>query len=155
MKRSLLYPLSLLLIVSLCSCERPPAPANHVAPVHHHIAPHGGLLVEVGSHQFNLELLHETATGKLTLYMLDAHAEHFVRIAMRSIDVTVHAGNQIRSLTLKPVANPATGETVGATSQFEAQADWLQTVGEISGIITDLDINGVKFSGIPFGLAPH
>ena len=150
MKRSLLYAMGLLIAGFLCSCERPPAPANHVAPVHHHTAPHGGLLVEVGSHQFNLELLHDAATGTLTLYTLDAHAEHFIRTAMKAIDVTLHTGGQVRSLTLKPVANPATGETVGATSQYEAQADWLKAAGEISGIITELDFNGVKFSGVPF-----
>jgi hypothetical protein len=150
MKRTILYTLCLFLAGFLGSCERPPAPANHVAPVHHHTAPHGGLLVEVGSHQFNVELLHDAATGMLTLYMLDAHAENFVRTAMKSIDVTLHAGGQIRSLTLKPVANPATGETVGATSQYEAQADWLKTTEKFSGIITDLDFNGTQFSGLPF-----
>jgi hypothetical protein len=155
MKRSLLCTLCLLLAGLLSSCERPPAPAEHVAPTHHHTAPHGGVLVEVGSHQFNLELLHDAATGTLTLYTLDAHAENFVRTAMRAIDVTLHAGGQIRSLTLKPVANPATGETVGATSQYEVQDDWLKASGEISGIITELDFNGTKFSGIPFASTKH
>ena len=155
MKRSLLCTLCLLLAGLLSSCERPPAPAEHVAPAHHHTAPHGGLLVEVGSHQFNLELLHDAANGTLILYTLDAHAENFVRTAMRAIDVTLHAGGQIRSLTLKPVANPATGETVGATSQYEVQDDWLKASGEISGIITELDFNGTKFSGIPFASTKH
>jgi hypothetical protein len=155
MKRSLLCTLCLLLAGLLSSCERPPAPAEHVAPAHHHTAPHGGLLVEVGSHQFNLELLHDAANGTLTLYTLDAHAENFVRTAMRAIDVTLHAGGQIRSLTLKPVANPATGETVGATSQYEVQDDWLKASGEISGIITELDFNGTRFSGIPFASTKH
>jgi hypothetical protein len=155
MKRSLLCTLCLLLAGLLSSCERPPAPAEHVAPTHHHTAPHGGVLVEVGSHQFNLELLHDAATGTLTLYTLDAHAENFVRTAMRAIDVTLHAGGQIRSLTLKSVANPATGETVGATSQYEVQDDWLKASGEISGIITELDFNGTKFSGIPFASTKH
>jgi hypothetical protein len=74
---------------------------------------------------------------------------------MRAIDVTLHAGGQIRSLTLKSVANPATGETVGATSQYEVQDDWLKASGEISGIITELDFNGTKFSGIPFASTKH
>ena len=155
MKRSLLCTLCLLLAGLLSSCERKPSPAVQVESAHHHTAPHGGLLVEVGSHQFNLELLHDAATGTLTLYTLDAHAENFVRTAMRAIDVTLHAGGQIRSLTLKSVANPATGETVGATSQYEVQDDWLKASGEISGIITELDFNGTKFSGIPFASTKH
>lgn len=152
MKRLLLYALCLLFAGLLSSCERTPAPAEPVKSTHHHTAPHGGILVEVGTHQYNLELLHDAATGTLTLYTLDAHAENFVRTAMKTIDVTLHAGGQIRSLTLTPVANPATGETVGATSQYEVQADWLKISGDISGIITDVDFNGAKFSAIAFSL---
>ena len=32
-----------------------------------------------------------------------------------------------RKLTLNAVASPATGETVGNTSQFDGGADWLKT----------------------------
>jgi len=44
-----------------------------------------------------------------------------------------------------------TGETVGNTSQFEAQADWLKTAGEFAGIVT-VEIKGSKFEKISFVL---
>jgi len=69
---------------------------------------------------------------------------------MQAIDVTINAGGQIRNLTLRPVANPATGESVGATAQYEARADWLKTADKLSGIITEIEVNGAKFSGLPF-----
>ena len=48
---------------------------------HVHVAPHGGQLLEVGEHGsgFNLELLLHP-DGFLKIYVLDAHAENFVRI---------------------------------------------------------------------------
>jgi hypothetical protein len=54
-------------------------------------------------------------------------------------------------LTLAAVANPATGETVGNTSQFEIQADWLKTSGAFSGIVT-VEIKGTKFEKVSFAL---
>ena len=46
--------------------------------------------------------------------------------------------------------NSATGETVGDTSCFEAQADWLKATGEFSAEIVSLEIRGSKFEGVKF-----
>lgn len=136
-----------------CGCERRSDHAdgaghNHT---HQHTAPHGGILSEVGDHQFNVELVHDAATGTLTLYTLDAHAENFVRIAMPAIELSVAVGGQARALTLLPVANAATGETVGATSQYQVQAEWLKDVSSLTGTLVLLDFNGAKFTQVPFG----
>lgn len=136
-----------------CGCGRPhehPETAGH-ASTHQHAAPHGGMLIEIGDHQFNVEIVHDAATGTLTLYTLDAHAENFVRTAMPAIELAVAVGGQTRSLTLLPVANAATGETVGATSQYEASTEWLKNASDLTGTIGLLDFNGVKFSQVPFG----
>jgi hypothetical protein len=53
---------------------------------------------------------------------------------------------------LQAVANPATGETVGNTSQFEATAPWLKDAGAITGELIRLEIRGATFSGLPFSL---
>lgn len=136
-----------------CGCERRPDHAEGAGAVHthQHAAPHGGMLVEVGNHQFNVEIVHDAATGTLTLYTLDAHAENFVRTAMPAIELSVTAGGQTRILTLHPVANAATGETVGATSQYQAEAAWLKGTSGLTGIITRLDFNGAAFEQVPFG----
>ena len=56
------------------------------------------------------------------------------------------AANQ--TIALKAIANPATGETVGDTAQFEAQADWLKSVGEFPGMVTSIDIKGTPFTNV-------
>ena len=119
---------------------------------HVHVAPHGGNLVEIGDHAYNVELLRDPATGKLTAWILDAHAENFVRIASPAIEVVAMPGGKFTPLSLAAVANPATGETVGSTSQFEVQADWLKTSGPFSGIVT-VEIKGTVFKDVAYSLA--
>lgn len=127
----------------------PAAPGGHV-----HTAPHGGTLVEIGAHAYNLELLLDSAAGRLTAWVLDAHAENFVRVKAPAIEIAAQVGTARRTLTLAAVANRATGETVGDTSQFEAQADWLKHTASFSGSITVLEIRGTKFERIAFNVVP-
>lgn len=146
----LLFPiLACLLLVVLPGCKRVD---NHGAAAggggHVHRAPHGGTLIEVGQHAYNLELVHDRAAGKLTVYVLDGHAENFVRIPAPQIELIAITGGERRPLALMAVANTATGETVGNTSQFEAQADWLKTVTEFPGTVTEVDIRGTKFRNL-------
>jgi hypothetical protein len=125
--------------------------ADHDHAKHFHTAPHGGTLVEIGEHAYNLELLRDPATGKLTAWVLDGHAENFVRIKAPSIELVAMPGGKFTPLSLKGVANPATGETATDTSQFEVQADWLKTAGEFAGIFT-IEIKGTKFEKVAFSL---
>lgn len=119
---------------------------------HVHKAPHGGLLVEVGQHAYNVEFVRDADAGKLTAYILDGHAENFVRLAMPAIELTAITGGEKKALKLTAVANAATGETVGNTSQYEAQADWLKKSGEFPGTIAALEIKGTTFRDIAFYL---
>ncbi len=122
--------------------------SGHSGGGHAHTAPHGGTLIELGEHAYNLELVRDAAAGKLTVYILDGHAENFVRIAAKEIEVVAIAGGQRRPLVLTAVANPATGETVGNTSQFEASADWLKSTAEFPGTVTAVDIRGTVFRNV-------
>jgi hypothetical protein len=117
---------------------------------HHHTAPHGGMLLEIGKHEYNLEFVVDTATGTLNVYVLDGHAENFVRISMDAIELIATVGPQTQKLVLQPVANNATGEKAGDTSQFQAQADWLKTTPVFDGIINELNIKGSRYSLLPF-----
>jgi hypothetical protein len=117
---------------------------------HHHTAPHGGMLLEIGKHEYNLEFVVDTATGTLNVYVLDGHAENFVRIAMDAIELIATVGPQTQKLVLQPVANNATGEKAGDTSQFQAQADWLKTTPVFDGVISELNIKGSRYSLLPF-----
>lgn len=117
---------------------------------HHHEAPHGGKLVELGSHEHNVEFVLDAAAGTLTAYVLDGHAENFVRIPSGSWKVEAKVGEKTVELSFAPQANAATGEVIGNTSQFVAQADWLKTAKEFSGTIKELDIRGKKYTNVAF-----
>ncbi|HEY0947294.1 MAG TPA: hypothetical protein VGD81_18565 [Opitutaceae bacterium] len=138
--------------LALAGCGKKAGPdadhAGHGAAHHEHAAPHGGTLVEVGEHQFNLEFLHDPAAGKLTLWVLDAHAENFVRIPMRTIQVIAGDGAVGQTVSLAAVANPATGETVGDTSQFEGTAPWLQDAKTAPVRLPSIEIRGVAFRDV-------
>ena len=133
-------------LMMFSGCSRPESASG--AGGHSHKAPHGGTLVEVGQHAYNIELVRDAAAGKLTGYVLDGHAENFVRITAPSIDLVAFTGGEKRPLSLRAVANPATGETVGDTSQFEAQADWLKNTAEFPGEIPAVEIRGTRFQRI-------
>jgi hypothetical protein len=142
------FPLALLatfLAVIVGGCSRPESSSGGG---HTHQAPHGGTLVEVGQHAYNLELVRDPAAGKLTAYVLDGHAENFIRISAPAIELTAFTGGEKRALTLRAVANSATGETVGDTSQFEGEADWLKNTGEFPGEIPAIEIRGTRFQNV-------
>lgn len=144
-------PLALFLAATLAAtftgCSKPES-ASSSGGGHVHRAPHGGTLVEVGEHTYNLELVRDSEAGKLTAYVLDGHAENFIRISAPVIEVVAITGGQKRPLSLRAVANSATGETVGDTSQFEAAADWLKNTGDFPGTIPSLEIRGTRFDNI-------
>ncbi|HRP03350.1 MAG TPA: hypothetical protein PLV87_00415 [Opitutaceae bacterium] len=121
---------------------------------HVHTAPHGGSLCALGDHQFNVEFVLDAMAGKLTAYALDAHAENFVRIAAPSLEIRVTTPAPSRTLILTAVANAATGETVGNTSQFEASADWLKGTANISGTLTRFEAQGTSFQNVPISILP-
>ena|SRR5687767_645301 len=146
MKLTLAAVLASFLLISLGACSRPESSSGGGG--HSHRAPHGGTLVEIGDHAYNLELVRDPAAGKLTAYVLDGHAENFIRITAPSIELVAFTGGERRPVSLRAVANPTTGETVGDTSQFEAQADWLKNTAEFPGEIPALEIRGTKFQRI-------
>lgn len=152
MKTTLRAALAGLLLCSLTACGKKDSHAGHNHSKHAHTAPHGGQLVELGDHAANLELVRDDAAGKLTAYLLDGHAENFVRVAAPSITITAYAAGQRHTVTLVAVANSATGETVGSTSQFEAAAPWLKDAGEFNGETGPIEIRGTKFGPAAFKL---
>jgi len=117
---------------------------------HHHTAPNGGTLVEIGDHQYNLEFVRDAAAGTLTAYVLDGHAEKFIRVSLTIIPIVATVGGVPQPLELKATASAATGEMVGDTSQFVAQADWLKTTESFDVVIPALEIRGAKVNDVKF-----
>ncbi len=117
---------------------------------HEHHPPHGGTPVVLGAELYHLELVLDSSTGHLSAYVLDGEMENFIRIAAPSFDVTTTAAGKLHALRFTAVANSATGESVGNTAQFDAQADWLKTTPAFDATLTRLEIRGTVFTHVAF-----
>lgn len=128
--------------------------SSSAAPhTHAHHAPHGGTLLPLGDHLYNLEFVHDPAAGTLTAWVLDAHAENFLRSPLAAINVVIDRNGTPTPLTLAAVANTATGETVGDTSEFSAQADWLKSAAPLRLTIPILIFRDATFRDLSTVLA--
>ena len=139
--------------VLVCGCSKSDpraASTDRSAAKHEHKAPHGGTAVVLGNEAYHLELVRDAATGKLTVFVLDGEMENFIRAKTRSFEIVATVGGAPRPLVLQAVANPATGETVGDSSCFETQADWLKTTPVFDAVLTTLEIRGTTFAAVPF-----
>lgn len=120
---------------------------------HHHTAPHGGLLVELGEHFANLEFVLDAEAGKLTAYAFDGCVEESVRLAQESIAVTITPkGDDAEAveLVLEGVESALTGEKKGDTSQFEASHAVLKGLKAFHGKIATVEILGQTFENVEF-----
>lgn len=118
---------------------------------HVHVAPHGGLLVEVGDHFANLEFLLDAETGELTMYVLSAHADHPNRIPQELVQLTIEPeGGEAFAMPLDAVEDPLTGETVGDSATFKGSVQNLQGVRSFEGEVQQIMIDEIQFEQIPF-----
>ena len=109
----------------------------------------GGQLMALGEHGsgYNLELLIDE-NNRFSVYILDAHAENFVRIEQESLQVDLSDENTT-SIILHAVADSATGETVGNTSHFKTKGT-VEKFLPINGIIQMIEIGSKQYSEIEF-----
>jgi len=139
-------------VVAVAGCSKQPAASSAPAAVvkHEHKAPHGGTPVVLGEEVYHLELVRDAGAGKLTAYVLDGEMEEFIRAKPATFEVVATVAGAKQTLTFHAVANAATGETVGNSSQFEAQADWLKTTATFDATLTSLEIKGTTFTAVAF-----
>jgi len=131
-------------------CSKAPTAASGQPHLHVDHPPHGGAPVVLGDEAFQIELVLDSATGTLQAYVLDGEMEDFIRSAVPSIEIAAMVDGTPRTIVLAAVANPATGETVGDTSLFEARAEWLKTAKEFDGVLKGITIRGTTFAGVRF-----
>ncbi len=86
----------------------------------HHEAPHGGHLIELGDHAFHAEVIFEEQSGKITVYILDGHAEetHVIDQQELTLNMTVDEKPQ----QYKLMSAPLDGEPEGKSSRFESSS---------------------------------
>jgi hypothetical protein len=131
-------------------CSKAPAPDSGAPHKHVHHPPHGGTPVVLGDEVYHLELVLDAPDGVLQAYIFDGELENFIRSAVPSIEIDATVAGEQRTLVLAAVPNPATGETVGDTSLFQAQADWLKSTRDFDGVVRSVTIRGTTFTGVKF-----
>jgi hypothetical protein len=149
MRLRIAMPLVALALALGAGCSKEPADSG--APHKHvHHPPHGGTPVVLGDEAYHMELVLDAPNGVLQAYIFDGELENFIRSAVPSIEIDATVGGSPRTLVLAAVANPATGETVGDTSLFQAQADWLKSTADFDGVVKSVTIRGTTFTDVKF-----
>ena len=141
------------LAVSLnAGCKRQPshAPPPTSEHRHEHKPPHHGTPVVLGKEEYHVELVLDAPAGRLQAYIMDGELENFVRLPAESFAVAVRLAGKEQVLTFQAIANDATGEKVGDTALFEAQADWLKTNAVFDGVLRQLTVRGAIYENITF-----
>ncbi len=135
-------------VLLLLGCDSKP-PETPPPAKHAHQAPHGGTLVELGQEFAHVEFVVESATGKVTAYVLDGEVEKPIRLEQKEL---VLKGKN--SVTLQAVGSPLTGEKPGDTSQFEGQSDSLKGATELDAALVRIVVKGREFADVPLRLQP-
>ncbi|MCI0536845.1 MAG: hypothetical protein L0Z50_16630 [Verrucomicrobiales bacterium] len=117
---------------------------------HEHAPPHGGTAVVLGREAYHREFVLDGPAGALTAYVLDGHMEKFIRLSAPSFIVVAQAGGSDETLIFQAVASSATGETIGDTSQFMTQAEWLKHTREFDAVLMAITIRDRTFTNIAF-----
>jgi hypothetical protein len=148
--------------VAACDVQSSSAPGAGVhagpgsgepAATHHHVAPHGGSLVELEHEALNLELLVDPSTGTMTAWVLDGECENAIRIPQETIDLTLALSGTAVAVRLDAVENPLTGEKKGDTSQFRGAHDGLRGAGEFDGAVRSVKVGPRAFGNVKFRYA--
>ncbi len=90
--------------------------AHQHAHAHAGHGPHGGDIVELGSDQYHAELVHDDATGGVTIYVLDATAKRAAPIDAELVRVNVQHDGNAEQFTLS--ASPEENDPEGTSSRF-------------------------------------
>ena len=129
------------------SRAEPPAraPQKHS---HQHTPPHGGTAVVLGAEEYHLEFVLDPAAGRLRAWVLDAHMDKFIRVTNESF--AVQAEGRAEPLVFQAEASQATGETLGDTSAFAAQAGWLRDTTNFNAVIPALPLRSKIYRDVKF-----
>lgn len=137
-------------MVGCSKSESAVPPAQQAGHHHEHKPPHGGAPVELGEEEYHVEFVLDSPAGRLQAFVMDGELENFIRISASSLEVTAQFSGREEKLIFQPIANNATGEKVGDTSLFEAQADWLKTTPLFDAVLKGVTVRGKSYTNVSF-----
>lgn len=116
---------------------------------HHHVAQHGGSLIELPDEIGHVEAVLDKTIGQLTLYFLDGEAEEAVRVKQDAISMTVSISGQA-DFQMKTTAqeNVLTGESANDSSMFVGTDDRLKGVISFTAKLDPFDFKGASLTSI-------
>lgn len=124
-----------------CGGEAPKSPAKtaktaSTADVHDHPShgPHKGDLIELGSEEYHLEVVHDDAAETVTIYTLDAKAQ--VAVPIEATTLLVHAKRAGKPVQVEVAAVRQESDPAGKSSRFVA--------GKETGLGALLDEKGAE-----------
>ncbi|MEX2186369.1 MAG: hypothetical protein WD875_06235 [Pirellulales bacterium] len=79
--------------------------------------PHKGVLIELGDEEYHGEVVHDDATHKVTVYILDSEAKNAVPVEAKDVTINVVADGKGSNFAVP--AMPLDGESDGKSSRFE------------------------------------
>ena len=91
---------------------------DHAPGEHGHATegPHHGVLVELGNEEYHAEVVHDEATGAVTVYLLDSSAKKSVTSTATEATINVKHGDTPEQFKL--AAQPEEGNPAGQTSRY-------------------------------------
>ena len=123
---------------------------NHHHEPHYHEPPHGGAGVTLGNEDAHIEFLADAEEGTVTAWFFKPHMEQYLRMDLESFEVLVKRSEGKTKLVFEALANPGTGETVGNTSQFVANAEWLGKAETFDAVIPEITVLGKTYNNLEF-----
>ena len=136
-----------------CDKKPPAGPAagaggeKHDEHAHPTEGPHKGQLIELGNEEYHLELVHDDAAHKITVYVLDSAAKQSVATAAEPITINLVVDNKPAQFSL-PAARQES-DPAGKTTRFEAVDEKLceaMDAPKAKGRI-NISIGGKPFTG--------
>lgn len=94
----------------------PPATATSAHDDHGHEGPHHGVIVELGNEEYHAEVVHDDATGAVTVYLLDSSAKKSATTTATEVTINLKHGDTPEQFKL--AAQPEEGNPAGQTSRF-------------------------------------
>lgn len=125
------------------------ANAEAASSEHKHTAPHGGHLIPIGDHEYNIEMVFSAEPRELHAYVLGGHAEKKIGLELESFDFDQEDGEG-NEVEIELMANPQEGDKEGTASRFTAKGDAIpasiKSLADLHGHV-HIEIEGKQRSG--------
>ncbi len=114
---------------------------------HAHIAPNGGVLVELGEEFAHLELVVDPVNNKVICYVFDGALKFGLKANQATIEAEIKDSEVNKTILFKAVANVLASNTENESSQYEADLK-MESKSKISLIIKKITVNNRSFENI-------